>query len=98
MFVSVLIYGYEIWGKRMEYHEWRQVEIIQKYLITSCLEIKPMVPYKILFSEVQIFPMVVLLVIHFLRYLKKVENMDENMFLEMVVEEELRHGKMNWMK
>jgi hypothetical protein len=73
---SVVLYGCEIWGSNMSTRRWRQLERIQKQLITCNLKVKATVPYEILFAETSTFSLEATTITKLISYLKKVENMD----------------------
>jgi len=48
---SVILYGFVLWASSTSQMQWRQIEKIQKRLITNKFKIKSGVPYDILLSE-----------------------------------------------
>jgi putative cell wall-binding protein len=48
---SVILYGCELWANNITEMQWKQIEKIQKRLITNKFKIKSAVPYAILLSE-----------------------------------------------
>ncbi|XP_059077995.1 uncharacterized protein LOC131876576 [Cryptomeria japonica] len=49
--LSVILYGCEVWASNTLDSQWKQIERIQKRLITSKFKIKSTVPYDIMLSE-----------------------------------------------
>ena len=49
--IPVILYGCELWTSSTSDMQWRQIEKIQKRLITNKFKIKSAVPYDILLSE-----------------------------------------------
>lgn len=94
----VVLYGCEVWGSNMSKCSWRQIERIQKHLITSNLKVKAMVPYEILLAEVGAFPLEASAIIRLISYLKKIENMNNHRWPKAVMEEALNCRKNTWMK
>ncbi|KAH9324645.1 hypothetical protein KI387_004823, partial [Taxus chinensis] len=94
----VALYGCEVWGSNMSRHWWRQVERIQKHLITSTLKVKSTVPYEILLAEAGMLPMEASAITRLISYLKKVESMDNHRWPKMVIEDNLERRKTTWMK
>jgi hypothetical protein len=89
----VVLYGCEIWGSNMSTCKWRQLEIIQKQLITSNLKVKAIVPHGILLAETCIFPLETTTITKLISYFKKVENMDNQRSPMLAMEEELDRRK-----
>ena len=77
---------------------WRQLERIQKQLITSNLKVKAIVPYKILLVEAGDFPLEATTLTKLISYIKRVENMDNQCWPKVTMEEELGRRKKTWMK
>ncbi|KAH9293516.1 hypothetical protein KI387_041284, partial [Taxus chinensis] len=94
----VALYGCEVWGSSVSKHGWRQLERIQKHLITSTLKVKSTVPYEILLAEAGTFPMEASAITRLISYLKKVESMDNLRWPKMVTEDNLERRKKTWMK
>ncbi|KAH9307116.1 hypothetical protein KI387_043788 [Taxus chinensis] len=93
----VVLYGCEVWGSSMSNHGWRQIERIQKHLITSSLKVKSTVPYEILLAEAGSFSLEASAIARMISYLKKVENMDNLRWPKMVVNDTLERKKKTWM-
>ena len=49
--ILVILYGCELWASNTTKMHWKQIEKIQKHLITNKFKIKSAVPYAILLSE-----------------------------------------------
>ncbi|KAH9329718.1 hypothetical protein KI387_001826 [Taxus chinensis] len=81
----------------MSNHGWRQIERIQKHLITSSLKVKSTVPYEILLAEAGSFSLEALAISRMISYLKKVENMDNLRWPKIVVDDTLERRKKTWM-
>lgn len=85
-------------GGSMSICGWRQLERIQKHLMTSNLKVKTSVPYDILLAEASTFPLEASSIIRLISYLKKVENMSNQRWPKIVMEEGLNRRKKTWMK
>ena len=72
---SVVLYGCEVWGSSMSTCRWRQLERIQKQLITSNPKVKATVPYKILLAKAGALPLEAMPITKLISYIKRVENM-----------------------
>ena len=68
----VVLYGCEFWGRSMSDHKWRQLERIQKHLITNNFKFQSTVLCETLLVEASLFPMETKTVFRLLSYLKKV--------------------------
>ncbi|KAH9319051.1 hypothetical protein KI387_020820, partial [Taxus chinensis] len=93
----VVLYGCEVWGSSMSNHGWRQIERIQKHLITSSLKVKSTVPYEILLAEAGSFSLEASAISRMISYLKKVENMDNFRWPKIVMNDTLERRKKTWM-
>jgi hypothetical protein len=78
--------------------KWRDIEKIQKQLITINLKVKSLVQYEIILVEIGTFPLEMTMIIKLISYLKKVENMDNQCWPKLSMEEELECRKKTWMK
>lgn len=96
--MPVVLYGCEVWGRSMSNYRWRQLERIQKHMITCNLKLKTTVPYEIILAESGTFPLEASTISRLLNYLKKVENMDSHRWPKAVVKEVLGCRKKTWMK
>jgi hypothetical protein len=54
--IPVILYGCELWANSTIEMQWKQIEKIQKHLITNKFKIKSAVPYAILLSETRVAP------------------------------------------
>ena len=75
--IPVILYGCEMWASSTSDMQWRQIEKIQKRLITNKFKIKSAVPYDILLSETGTAPIEAIAMVRVIRYLKKIEQMEE---------------------
>ena len=92
----IVLYGCEIWGSNMSTCRWRQRKRIQKQLITSNLKVKATIPYEIILATCT-FQLEATAITKLISYLKKVENMDNQRWPKLAMEE-LDHRKKTWMK
>ena len=69
--------------------QWRQIEKIQKCLITNRFKIKSVVPYDILLSETGIASIEAIAMVQVIRYLKKIEQMEEGRWPKVVFNDKL---------
>jgi len=69
--------------------KWRQPKRIQKQLITSNLKVKATIPYEILLAKKSTFLLEATTITKLISYLKKVENMDNQHWPMLAMEEEL---------
>jgi hypothetical protein len=74
------------------------LERIQKQLITSNLKLKATDSYAILLAKTSTFLLEATTITKLISYLKKVENMDNQRWLKLAMEEELERKKNTWMK
>ena len=49
--IPIVLYGCEVWASSTYELQWKQIENIQKHMITSKFKIKSLVPYEITLSE-----------------------------------------------
>ncbi len=78
--------------------QWRQIEKIQKRLITNKFKIKSAVPYDILLSETGTAPIEAIAMVRVIRYLKKIEQMEEGRWPKVVFNDRLCKSKKTWMQ
>ena len=71
--VLAILYGCELWASSTTIAQWKQIEGIQKRLITSKCKIKSIVPYDIMLSEMGAAPIEALAMVRLLSYFKKNE-------------------------
>ena len=93
-----MLYGCEVRRSSLSNHKWKQIERIQKNLITTNLKVKSTIPYAILLAKAGMFPIEASAIIRVLSYLNKVENMNKQWWPKLVVDEELAWRKKTWMK
>ena len=72
-----VLYGCEVWGNNTSDLQWKQIEKIQKHMITSKFKIKSSVPYEIMLSEMGLASIEAIAMVRLIRYLKRVEQMEE---------------------
>ena len=75
--ILVVFYGCEVWSSSTSDLQWKQVEKIQKHMITSKFKIKSSVPYAIMLSEMGVASIEAIAMVRLIRYLKRVEQMEE---------------------
>jgi hypothetical protein len=64
--------------------QWKQIEKIQKRLITNKFKIKSSVPYDIMLSEMGVAPIEAIAMVRLIRYLKKIEQMEDSRWPKVV--------------
>jgi hypothetical protein len=69
--IPMVLYGCEVWANSTSDLQWKQIENIQKRLITNMFKIKSSVPYDIMLSEMGVAPIEAIAMVHLIRYLKK---------------------------
>ena len=69
--IPVILYGCELWASSTSDMQWRQIEKIQKRLITNKFKIESAVPYDILLSETWTASIEAIAMVQAIRYLKK---------------------------
>ena len=69
--ILVILYGCELWASSTFDMQWKQIEKIQKCLITNKFKIKSAVPYAILSSETEDAPIEAIVMVRVIRYFKK---------------------------
>jgi len=77
--------------------QWRQIEKNQKLLITNKFKIKSAVPYDILLSETRTTHIKAIVMVRVIRYLKKIEQMKEGKWPNIVFNDRLCKSKKTWM-
>ena len=78
--------------------QWRQIEKIQKRLITNKFKIKSAVHYDILLSETGTAPIEAITMVRVIRYLKKIQQMEEGRWPKVVFNDRLCKSKKTWMQ
>ncbi|XP_059066243.1 uncharacterized protein LOC131857578 [Cryptomeria japonica] len=96
--LPVILYGCEVWASSTLDSQWKQIERIQKRLITSKFKIKSTVPYDIMLSETGAAPIEAAAMVHLISYLKRNEQMGEDRRPKVVVNDTLCKRKKTWMK
>ena len=69
--IPMILYGCELWASSTSDMQWKQVEKIQKRLITNKFKMKSAVPYAILLSEIGVARIEAIVMVRVIRYLKK---------------------------
>ena len=75
--ITVVLYGCEVWANSTPDVQWRQIQKIKKHMITSNFKIKSSVPYEIMLSEMGMASVEAIAMVRLIRYLKRVEQMEE---------------------
>ena len=88
----------ELWASSTSDMQWRQIEKIQKHLITNKFKIKSAVPYDILLSEIQTAPIEAIAMVRVIRYLKKIEQMEKGRWPKVGFNDRLCKSKKTWMQ
>jgi hypothetical protein len=96
--IPVILYGCELWASSTTEMQWKQIEKIQKQLITNKFKIKSAVPYAILLSETGAAPIEAIAMVRVIRYLKKIEQMEEGRWPKFVFSDRLCKRKKTWMR
>ena len=73
--------------------QWKLTEKIQKHLIPNKFKIKSVDPYAILLSETKTAPIEAIAMVRVIRYLKKIEQMEEGRWPKVVFNDRLRKSK-----
>ena len=81
---SVILYSCELWASSTSHMQWRQIEKIQKHLITNKFKFKSAVPDDILLSETGTAPIEAIAMVRVIKYLKKIEKMEEGRWPKVV--------------
>ena len=77
--------------------QWKQIEKIQKRLITNKFKTKSVVPYAILLSETGAAPIEAIIMVQVIRYFKKNEQMEDDKWPKVVFNDVLCKRKKTWM-
>ena len=96
--IPVILCGCELWASNTSDMQWRQIEKIQKNLITNKFKIKGAVPYDILLSETGTAPIEAIAMVRVIRYVKKIEQMEEGRWPKVFFNERLCKRKKTWMQ
>jgi hypothetical protein len=95
--ILVILYGCELWASSTTEMQWKQIEKIQKHLITNKFKIKSGVPYAILLSETGVASIEEIAMVRVIRYLKKIEQMEEGRWPKVVFSDRFCKRKKTWM-
>ena len=82
--ISVVLYGCEFWASSTSDLQWKQIKMIQKHMIRSKFKIKSSVSYKIMLSEIGVASIEAIAMVRLIRYLKRVEQMEEGRWPKVV--------------
>ena len=82
--ILIVLYGWEVWASSTSDLQWRQIEKIKKHMITSKFKIKSSVPYEIMLSEMGMDSIEAIAMLRLIRYLKRVEQMEEGRWPKVV--------------
>ena len=96
--IPVVLYGCEVWANSTSDLQWKQIEKIQKHMITSKFKIKSSVPYEIMLSEMGVASIEAIAMVRLIRYLKRVEQMEEGRWPKVVFNDILCKRKKSWMQ
>lgn len=94
----MVLYGCEVWGSSTSTSKLRQIERLQKHLITNSLKIKSSIPYKIILAEAGAIPIEASAMFRLLSYLRRLENMEIYRWPKIATKEKLDGRKSTWMK
>ena len=64
----MILYSCEMWASSTSDMQWKQIEKIQKRLITNKFKIKSAVPYAILLSETRVAPIEAIAMVRVISY------------------------------
>ena len=78
--------------------QWKQIEKIQKRFITNKFKIKSAIPYAILLSETWAAPIEAIAMVWVIRYLKKIEQMEQGRWPKVFFSNRLCKRKKTWMR
>ena len=87
--IPVVLYGCEVWASSTSDLQWMQIEKIQKHMITSKFKIKSSVPCEIMLSEMGVASIEAIAMVRLIRYLKRVEQMEEGRWPKVVFNDTL---------
>jgi hypothetical protein len=82
--IPVVLYGCEVWANNTSDLQWKQIGKIKKCLITNKFKIKNSVPYDIMLSEMGVAPIEAIAMVHLIRYLKKIEQLEGSWWPKVV--------------
>ena len=95
--IPVVLYGCEVWASSTSDLQWKQIEKIQKHMIISKFKIKSSMPYEIMLSEMGVASIEAITMVRLIRYLKRVEQMEEGRWPKVVFNDILCKRKKTWM-
>jgi hypothetical protein len=78
--------------------QWKQIEKIKKRLIKNKFQIKGSIPYDIMLSEMGVAPIEAISMVRLMRYLKKIEQMEDSRWLKVILNDILCKRKKTWMR
>ncbi|XP_057855964.2 uncharacterized protein LOC131065484 [Cryptomeria japonica] len=96
--LHVILYGCELWANNTSGSQWKQIEQIQKHLITSKFKIKNTVPYDIMLSETGVAAIEAIAMVPLISYLKRIGQMEEGRWPKAVFNDTLCKRKKTWMQ
>ena len=96
--ILVILYSCELWASGTSDMQWKQIEKIQKHLITNKFKIRSTIPYAILLSETGATPIEAIAMVQVIRYLKKTKQMEEGRWPKVVFSDKLCKRKKIWMQ
>ena len=94
----MVLYGCELWANCTSDLQWKQIEKIKKRLITNKFKIKSSVPYVIMLSEMGVVSIEAMAMVRLIRYLKRIEQMEEGRWPKVVFNDILGKRKKTWMR
>ena len=95
--ILVVLYGCEVWASNTYDLHRRKIEKIQQHMITSKFKIKSLVPYEIMLSEMGVASIEAIAMVRLIRYLQRVEQMEEGRWPKVVFNGILCKRKKIWM-
>lgn len=96
--LPVVLYGCEVWANNTFDLQWKQIEQIQKCMITNKFKFKSSVPYDIMLSEVGAMPMEAIALARLICYLKIIEKMEEGGWPKVIFNDTLCKRKKTSMR
>ena len=94
----VVLYGCEVWANSTSDLQWKQIDKIQKHMITSKFKIKSSVSYEIMLSEMGVASIEAIAMVRLIRYLKRVEQMEVGRWPKVVFNDILCKREKTWMR
>ena len=95
--IPIVLYGCEVWASSTSDLQWKQIEKIKKHMITNKFKIKSSVPYEIMLSEMEVASIEAIAMVRLIRYLKRVEQMEEGRWPKVFFNDILCKRKKTWM-